>query len=267
MSALLSRVLVAIVLIPPVLAAAWYGGIAMLILALIAAGFGLHEYYRMARALRPIPLCGYAGGAGVVIAAYESSISWTIACVLATMLATFLVVAAVSVRESALASLGVTVLGVVWIGYGVAFPVLLRGLSGSNHFGFNVLLAVLIGTWVSDIFAYFGGRLLGRRRLAPAISPNKTVEGFLIGLIFGTAAGWFTLYDQHVTSLQALYIAVAIAIAGPLGDLFESFVKRDLDVKDSGTLLGGHGGVLDRIDALLFSSAAAYFTLLALGRA
>ncbi len=144
---------------------------------------------------------------------------------------------------------------------------LLRGLEGPNHFGFNVLLAVLIGTWASDIFAYFGGRLFGKRRLAPAISPNKTVEGFLIGLVFGTAAGWLTLYDQHLSWLQALEVALAIALAGPLGDLFESFVKRDLNVKDSGTLLGGHGGVLDRIDALLFSSAAAYFTLLALGRA
>jgi phosphatidate cytidylyltransferase len=266
MSALISRVLVAIILIPPVIAAAWYGGVAMLVLALVAAGFGLHEYYRMARALRPIPLCGYAGGAGVVIAAYESSIPWTLAAVLATMLATFLVIAAVSVRESALASLGVTVLGVVWIGYGVAFPVLLRGLDGPDHFGFNVLLAVLIGTWASDIFAYFGGRLIGRHRLAPAISPNKTVEGFVIGLVFGTAAGWFTLYDP-LGGLRALEVALAIALAGPLGDLFESFVKRDLNVKDSGTLLGGHGGALDRIDALLFSSAAAFFALLALGRA
>src|SRR6201999_1960948 len=78
MSALLSRILFAAILIPPVLAAAWYGGVAMLVLALIAAGLGLHEYYRMARALRPIPLCGYAGGAGVVIAAYEASIVWTL---------------------------------------------------------------------------------------------------------------------------------------------------------------------------------------------
>jgi phosphatidate cytidylyltransferase len=266
-TALVSRVLVAIILIPPVLAAAWYGGVAMLVLALIAAGFALHEYFRMARALRPISLCGYAGAAGVVVAAYEASIPWTLASVLATMLATFLVIAAVSVRESAVASLGVTVLGVVWIGYGVAFPVLLRGLHGPSHFGFNVLLAVLIGTWASDIFAYFGGRLIGRHRLAPAISPNKTVEGFAIGLVCGTAAGWFTLYDQQLNGLQALEVALAIALAGPLGDLFESFVKRDLNVKDSGTLLGGHGGVLDRIDALLFSSAAAFFALLALGRA
>jgi phosphatidate cytidylyltransferase len=267
MSALVSRILFAVILIPPVLAAAWYGGLAILALALVAVLLGLHEYYRMARALRPIPLCGYLGGVGVVVAAYEKSIVWTVAAVFATMLATFLVVAAVSVRESALGSLGVTVLGVVWVGYGVSFLVLLRGLSGSHHFGFNVLLAVLIGTWVSDIFAYFGGRAVGRRRLAPAISPNKTVEGFLIGLVFGTVAGWFTLYDQHLTSIQALEVALAIAIAGPLGDLFESFLKRDLGVKDSGTLLGGHGGVLDRIDALLFSSAAAWFALLALGRA
>src|SRR3954470_16330532 len=267
MSALISRVLVAIILIPPVLAAAWYGGGAVLVLALLPARLRLPEDHRHARARRPIPLCGYAGGAGVVIAAYESSIPWTLAAVLATMLATFLVIAAVSVRESALASLGVTVLGVVWIGYGVAFPVLLRGLDGPNHFGFNVLLAVLIGTWASDIFAYFGGRLIGRHRLAPAISPNKTVEGFVIGLAAGIFTTWVTLYREGFTNPQALLVGVGVALAAPLGDLFESFLKRDLGVKDSGTLLAGHGGVLDRIDALLFAGPAALALVALLGKA
>ena len=155
------------------------------------------------------------------------------------------------------------------MGYGVAFLVLLRGLDagGEERFGFNMLLACLLGTWASDIFAYFGGRLLGRRRLAPAISPNKTVEGFVIGLVFGTATAWFTLYDQGgLSPVEVLAIAFAIALAGPIGDLFESFVKRDLGVKDSGTLLAGHGGVLDRIDALLFAGPAALAIVALLGR-
>src|SRR5258707_4751913 len=97
------------------------------------------------------------------------------------MLATSFWIAAFSFGESALASLGVTVLGVVWIGYGVAFPVLLRGLHAPSHFGFNVLLAVLIGTWASDIFAYSGGRPLGRHRLAPAAAPRPAGCGFLSG--------------------------------------------------------------------------------------
>ena len=203
-----------------------------------------------------------------MIAAYESSIPWTVAAVLATHARDVprrrrRLGARVGARRRSASPCSAS--------SGSATASRSRcccaGSQGPNHFGFNVLLAVLIGTWASDIFAYFGGRLFGKRRLAPAISPNKTVEGFLIGLVFGTAAGWLTLYDQDLTRLQALEVALAIALAGPLGDLFESFVKRDLNVKDSGTLLGGHGGVLDRIDALLFSSAAAYFTLLALGRA
>jgi phosphatidate cytidylyltransferase len=266
-SNLVNRILVAVPLAAVALGAAWQGGVAMLLLGVVVTVLGLHELFRMTRSLRPTPLTGHLGGVALLVVAYEWGISWTPAVMCGVLVATFLVAAAVSARESALVTLAVTVFSVVWIGYGVAFPVLLRGLEGPDHFGFNVLLAVLIGTWASDIFAYFGGRLFGKRRLAPAISPNKTVEGFLIGLVFGTAAGWLTLYDQHLTWLQALEVALAIALAGPLGDLFESFVKRDLNVKDSGTLLGGHGGVLDRIDALLFSSAAAYFTLLALGRA
>ena len=114
--------------------------------------------------------------------------------------------------------------------------------------------------------AYFGGRALGRRRLAPAISPNKTVEGFACGLVAATFTGWVTLYHQGFTSSQALLVGAAVAIAAPLGDLFESYLKRDVGTKDSGALLGAHGGVLDRIDALLFAGAAAYFVTAALGK-
>jgi phosphatidate cytidylyltransferase len=175
--------------------------------------------------------------------------------------------AGTAARESAVVSIAITVTGAVYVGYGIAFLVLLRGLSGPGRFGFNLLLAVLLDTWAGDIFAYFGGRAFGRRRLAPAISPNKTVEGLLCGMVAGTAAGWLTLYGQGLTNVQALAVALAVAIAAPLGDLFESYLKRDLGVKDSGSLLGGHGGVLDRIDALLFAGAAAYFVVAALGKA
>ena len=132
-----------------------------------------------------------------------------------------------------------------------------------NDFGFNILLAVMLGTWASDIFAYFGGRFFGRRRLAPAISPKKTVEGFVIGLVFGALAVWWTLYaiEDHVTHVQAAVLGIVVALVAPFGDLFESFLKRDLGVKDSGRLLGGHGGVLDRIDAMLFAFPAAWIAL------
>ena len=141
-------------------------------------------------------------------------------------------------KESALASIAITLLGAVWIGYGVAFLVLLRGLQpGPNHFGFNVLLAVLLGTWASDIFAYFGGRLFGRRRLAPAISPKKTVEGFVIGLVFGSPPAGGRCTPATTTAAGGPGLGLAVALVGPLGDLFECSSSATW-VKDSGTLLG-----------------------------
>jgi phosphatidate cytidylyltransferase len=166
--------------------------------------------------------------------------------------------------------LAATLFGIVWIALGAAFLVALRDVERPPDWGRDLLLATLFGVWASDIGGYVGGRLLGRRKLAPAISPKKTVEGFVVGVLAGVVAVFFWLYDHPpgdpITPFQALEIALAIALLAPLGDLFESYLKRDLGVKDSGRLLAAHGGVLDRVDALLFAAPAAYFVVLALDR-
>jgi phosphatidate cytidylyltransferase len=119
---------------------------------------------------------------------------------------------------------------------------------------------VLVGTFVGDTGAYLGGRAFGRRPLAPLISPNKTVEGWLIGVVAGVAGVWFAgLYQDWLTGYQALLLGVAVALVAPLGDLFESYIKRDAGVKDSGKLFGAHGGALDRLDAVLFAAVAGYW--------
>ena len=143
----------------------------------------------------------------------------------------------------------------------VGFLLLLRDLPAHGELAaFSALLAV----WAGDTLAYFGGRLVGRHKMAPRTSPGKTWEGF----VFGTAATVFVAFDsfykRHFLTIgQSIVVGVVIAIAAPAGDLFVSLLKRDMDVKDTGTLLGGHGGMLDRIDALLFAGPAAYFTILA----
>ena len=112
-----------------------------------------------------------------------------------------------------------------------------------------------------DTFSYFGGKLMGRRKIAPLTSPNKTWEGFVTGLVGGTAGvvaaglimGWIAWW-------QSIVLGLVICLTAYLGDLFESMLKRDAGVKDSGTILMGHGGVLDRFDSLLFASVGAYFT-------
>jgi phosphatidate cytidylyltransferase len=120
--------------------------------------------------------------------------------------------------------------------------------------------------FASDAFAYFTGILIGRHKLAPVLSPGKTWEGLVGGTIVAILVPFFALYHQHFLTVgESVALGALIAIAAPLGDLFESALKRDMNVKDTGRLLAGHGGMLDRIDALLFSSIASYYLIRAFG--
>jgi phosphatidate cytidylyltransferase len=160
------------------------------------------------------------------------------------------------------ASMAVTVFAIVWIGVPFAHAVLLRDLP--DH-GAALLVDVLVATFLVDTCAYAGGRMLGERPLAPRISPNKTVEGLVVGIVGGTAGFWFAgLYQDWLSGTDALLMGICIALLAPLGDLFESMIKRDLDVKDAGSVFGPHGGLLDRLDAVLFTVVAGYYLSLAI---
>jgi phosphatidate cytidylyltransferase len=159
--------------------------------------------------------------------------------------------------------MGTTVLGVAWVAAGIAHLLLLRDIP--EHGRLAIFTALLV-VFADDTAAYFVGRLIGRHKLAPAISPGKTWEGFVAGTIVGIAVAFFALYDQDFLTIpESLALGAALALAGAAGDLFESAVKRDLRVKDSGRLLGGHGGMLDRVDAHLFAAVAGYYVVLAFG--
>jgi phosphatidate cytidylyltransferase len=270
-SGLGSRVAIAVPLGAVALFAVYQGGWLLAALALVGGLVATHEYCAMTRELRPLTIAGFAGVAAVIIAVHQGGLAWGLAALFGTLVVAFWLSAVADVRQTTTVQLAVTLFGVAWIGLGLGFLIAVRDAPGPDDWGRQLLFAVVGAVWASDIFAYFGGRMFGRRKLAPAISPNKTVEGLLFGLLFGTAVGFFVLYDQPssdpVTAGQALMLAAAIAIASPVGDLFESYIKRDMDVKDTGSLLGSHGGVLDRIDALLFAGAAVYFVALAIDRA
>ena len=134
--------------------------------------------------------------------------------------------------------------------------------------GDGLVIDVLVATFLGDTFAYFGGRWFGRTPLAPLISPNKTLEGLVAGVLGATLAFWFAgLYQDWLTGPHALLIGALVAITAPVGDLFESMIKRDLEVKDTGKLFGAHGGVLDRLDAVLFTIPVAYYVAVGLGYA
>ncbi|MGZ4202741.1 MAG: phosphatidate cytidylyltransferase, partial [Thermoleophilaceae bacterium] len=128
-----------------------------------------------------------------------------------------------------------------------------------------IIVDVLVGTFLGDTGAYFGGRMFGRRPLAPEISPNKTVEGMLIGMVVAVAAVWFAgLYQDWLSGADALILGLGVALVAPLGDLFESLIKRDMETKDTGRLFGAHGGALDRLDAALFTIPVGYYIWVAL---
>jgi phosphatidate cytidylyltransferase len=263
MSALLSRIIVSVVGLPVVLGLVYLGGWWLFGLVAIAAGIALHELFWMARTLRPVVLAGYLGALACLLGAAFGELDWAVAGFMGTLPMAFVIKGFGGTRQSTTVSVAVTVLGAGWVGLGLAHLLVLRDIEPDGRLAaFTVLLAVFAG----DAAAYGAGRLLGRHKMAPTVSPGKTWEGFVAGsavVIFVTFIGFYD--TRFLNWWQSLVLGGVIAVVGPLGDLFESAVKRDMNVKDSGRLLLGHGGMLDRIDAHLFAIVAAYYVIAAFG--
>ena len=265
MSALTSRILVGVALLPLVIGFAYLGGWWFLALGLVAGLLALHELYTMARELRPLVIAGYIGFVLGLLGLQLGGLSWMVGGFLSTLFLSFVFFGLSDVRPSATASFGVTLLGVAWVGSGLGFLLLVRDIP--DH-GFWAVMAVLFTVFAADTGAFFVGRAIGRHKMAPAISPGKSWEGFVGGTLAAMITAFLILYqdrDQFLSIPELLVLGAAIALAAVFGDLFESAVKRDLGVKDSGRILGGHGGMLDRLDALLWAGPAAYFVILAFG--
>lgn len=262
MTPLASRLLVAAVLLPLVLGLVWLGGWWLFGLAAVGGVLALHELFAIARPLHPIVLGGYVGLLLALLGGELGGPEWILGGVLATLPAALLVFFVSSARQNAVAGFSVTLLGTAWVGAGLALLLLLRDVPEDGRL---LVYTTLLAVFADDTAAYAAGRTIGRHRLAPAISPGKSWEGFVAGSLAGIAVAFFALYEQDVmTTGESLLFGLAIVMAAALGDLFESAVKRDLAVKDSGRLLAGHGGVLDRLDSLLWAGPAAFFVFLAL---
>lgn len=170
-----------------------------------------------------------------------------------------------STTEDNFSRLTSTLFAGFYVPVGLLCLMLIRGL-GTNEQGFAIALSLVLMIWGCDVFAYFGGKNFGKRPLAPAISPKKTVEGFLFGFLgaaIGLAISVYALpFTSPINMLNGIPLIILIGVFGPVGDLIESKIKRKAAIKDSSNLLPGHGGFFDRFDAFIPASAAMYIYLI-----
>ena len=256
-SDLLARILVAVPLAIVAIGFVDVGGLAFALLIAVISVLCMIELYRMLVRWRPVPVVGYAAAVAMVLAARYGSEHTVLEIAMIALPVTFLAVVIANLGGMPTLSIAGTLLGVLWIGLAFAHAELLRRLPHGDA----IIIDVMLGTFLGDAGAYVGGRLFGRRPLAPEISPHKTVEGLGLGMFTAIVvvfvAGRFQ--QTWLTEGDSLLLGLAVAVLAPLGDLFESVIKRDAGVKDSGTLFGPHGGALDRLDAIIFTVVGGYY--------
>jgi phosphatidate cytidylyltransferase len=274
-SELTKRVLVALVGIPLVLGAAYVGRAPLAALLGVVAALGAWELQRMAAegGVRPLAIgIGLAAAIPLLVQAhYERVYSLPISVMATVML---LVVAAAiwtrGVTGRPLAASAVTIFTALYVGGTLSFAYGLRyhRYTLTDAAGTALLFLPLVLTWASDTGAYFVGRAIGKRKLIPSVSPGKTVEGAVGGLLLTVVAAWayasFVLRpvaELTLTPAGMVLVGVAVSVAAQVGDLAESLFKREAGVKDSSRLIPGHGGVLDRVDSLLFVLPVAFLLL------
>ena len=258
---LITRALIGIVGAILALIVVYTGGIPLLVALIVLSILGLHEFYRMTRSYKPNLLAGYAGAVLILIGAHTGGLEGALRGGIYLFALTFILHAIRGLKPEMVGEMAITFFGAFYISIGFAHVILLR----MPTYGISLAFVVLLATWTSDTVAYAVGHYLGQRPISPVISPNKTVEGTLAGfigtvvvvLIAGKSLPW-------MGSGQFFVLGVVIAVTAPLGDLFESYIKRASQVKDAGTIIPGHGGILDRFDSLLFAGVSAFYVVTAM---
>jgi len=276
MSELTKRILVALVGAPLALAVLWYGDAALATLVSIASAVAAWELFRIARSAGYTPIgplgIGMAAALPLVVHAQQLDlIRVPFSVPVLVMLGT--VAVALFVRgpsERPLGAAAITLFGVAYTAGLLSFAYALRTFDYviGQAAGTVVVAFPLLVTWATDVGAFFVGRLIGGPKLMPSVSPGKTVAGAVGGVCLAVLVAW--LYHRHalvpiaqlaLTPWALVGVAVALSAAGQVGDLVESQLKREGQVKDSSQLIPGHGGVLDRLDSLLFTFPVAFVLL------
>lgn len=275
------RFLTALLLIPPVIYLIGWSPKWLLLAAVVAvAELCLYEFFQLCRhaVFKPLSMLGYLAGAAVcAVRAVETGESALYSLLLLIAFVLIALTAALVISrdlKTYLGTVATTLFGVVYIALGLSCLIPLR-FSRLSHGvlraagtpdaagGRNLLLLLFLVIWADDTFAYLVGRTIGRNMLFPSISPKKTLEGSVAGLGGSLLVAWgFTILVWQTASLKKVMLLVGlVALFGQIGDLAESAMKRGASVKDSGSVLPGHGGLLDRVDSLLFGAPVLWLSL------
>ena len=270
-SDLAPRILIAIPAIVYAIFIVVQGGAVFALGIYVLGVIALGELYTLMGRVRPPALAGFITLAALLAVALYGEPRHVVLVLVAAFPLTFLLALVRPGRANVSWAIAATMFGVLWVGLAMVHAIWLRELvieqdGETIATGMGLVFDVLIATFLGDTFAYFVGRAYGRTQIAPLISPNKTLEGLVGGVVGGTLAFWCAgLYQDWLTGWHALLIGFLVAIAAPIGDLFESLIKRDLEVKDTGKAFGAHGGVLDRLDAVFFTIVVGYYAAVGLG--
>jgi phosphatidate cytidylyltransferase len=263
-----TRVISAIVLIPIVVAAVYFGGWLWAALVTLAAVLATYEGYGLARAAgyRPDLWLGILLGGALALSGMWPEMDLVRLILASGIIVAFLTQMARKAEDRSMADWMATITFPLMAGLLLSYGILLRNLDA----GLLWTLVALILVWVNDSAAYLGGRTFGKRPFFPSLSPKKTIEGAISGTVAAVVVGFLIpsiamigpeslapLADVSAVGMAAL--GLLVSIAGPAGDLSQSFLKRQVGVKDSGNLIPGHGGILDRLDSMLFAAPVVYY--------
>jgi phosphatidate cytidylyltransferase len=263
------RVLTALVGIPILLSAVWWGAPWLTIIVVLAALLGIRELYHLYNSPNshlPLPLGALWVAAlalgGQVASGLTDFLMISLGICLGGALAALLWLIAFYQGRDLPGAVAYLIGGPVYVGFLLAHALVLQELEGSGgDLGRNWLLVALLVTFATDSGAFFVGKSLGRHPMAPRISPNKTWEGavggFLLAVVAALALGQFL--ELGLSRWQTALIGATVGVVSQLGDLFESKLKRISNVKEAGSIIPGHGGILDRLDSLLASIPAVYY--------
>ncbi|MDH7601578.1 MAG: phosphatidate cytidylyltransferase [Armatimonadota bacterium] len=245
----------------------WPGGIPFVVAVTIVALVGTSEFYSQVRrtGARPVEWAGLLAVIVFVLSA-RTHRQQTVGLSFSVLIILSFLTELLRTRRSPVVNLGATMLGAVYVGWLLSHVVMLRGLRGTvtvgrfkSTAGAWLVMYVFLCTWACDTVAYFVGRYYGRTKLAPKLSPGKTIEGSVGGLVGSIIVAAVFGALIRLPAWHSLAMGVLIGILAQLGDLTESAVKREIGIKDFGTIMPGHGGVLDRFDSLLFTGTASYY--------